>query len=56
MKEDKLEGWVFTKKEGIWYATIRDNYFALFNGINDKVICHKDRNIIENKINNLKTK
>jgi hypothetical protein len=39
-----LDEWVFrfNSSTGYWYSTNRDNYFALFNGLNEDVIKSKE--------------
>ena len=40
--DNRLNGWIFTNTDGIWYTTTRDNYFALFNGENEQVLSSRD--------------
>lgn len=51
MENNTIEGWVFTNKHGVWYTTTRDNYFALFNGVNDKVLSSKNIETLQDIIN-----
>ena len=61
MENKNLYGWVFTFNpyEDKWYATPRDNYFALFNGKNEDVLSSKDITtlmVLVNKTNGNKNK
>ncbi len=53
MKNNNLYGWVFTfnPNTDVWNATPNDNYFALFNGHNERVISSKEITTLMDIIN-----